>query len=70
MLLHELQNIFTYHSPKPGQPELYAALRSKALELAILINESCPESREKDESLKGLETAIFYANASIARHGQ
>lgn len=70
MLTHNLENIFTYHSPKPGQPELYASLRSEALKLAILINDTCPESREKDESIKALEGSIFWANAAIARHGQ
>lgn len=63
----ELQNRFSYHSPKPGQNELYEALRAKGKELAELIVQSCPESREQSLALTSLEEAIFWANSAIAR---
>jgi hypothetical protein len=63
----ELQIRFTYHAPKPGQPELYLALRSKAKELAELIVQSTPESREQSLALTSLEEATFWANSAIAR---
>lgn len=63
-----LENNFKYHSPKEGQPEKYTALRDKAKELAYLIDELCPQSREKSVALTELETAIMWANASIARN--
>jgi hypothetical protein len=63
----ELDNRFTYHAPKPGQPEKYTAIRTKAAELAVLINELCPESREKSLSITKLEEVSMWANASIAR---
>ena len=63
-----LENNFRYHAPKDGQPEKYEALREKAKELAYLIEEVCPNSREKAVAMTQLETAVFWANASIARN--
>jgi hypothetical protein len=59
---------FTYHAPKPGQPEKYQAIREKAKELAYLLTETCPKSRELSIAMTELETAIFWANAAIARN--
>lgn len=64
----QLENNFMYHSPKEGQPEKYTALREKAKELAYMIEELCPNSREKSVAMTNLETAVFWANASIARN--
>jgi hypothetical protein len=64
----QIENNFKYHSPKDGQPEQYAKLRKKAKELAYLIDAECPNSREKSVALTNLETAVMWANASIARN--
>lgn len=64
----DLDKIYTYHAPKPGQPEKYQALRNKAKELAQLIIDSCPDSRERSVALTNLETTIFWVNAGIARN--
>lgn len=64
----KIENNFTYHAPKPGQPELYQKLREKAKELAYLIDEIVPVSREQSTAVTSLETAIFWANAGIARN--
>ena len=66
--MRDLDNIYTYHSPKPGQPETYQAIREKAKELASLIEEVCPESREKSIAHTRIEEAVMWANASIARN--
>lgn len=66
----DLENRFTYHSPKPGQQEQYQALREKAKELAYLINDLVPAGREHSLALTNLEQATFWANAGIARHGK
>lgn len=63
-----IENNFKYHAPKEGQPEKYTALREKAKELAYLIEELCPNSREKSVAITQLETAVMWANASIARN--
>lgn len=62
-----LEHRFMYHVPKEGQAEKYEALRSKAKEFASLIQELCPESRERSVAITNLETSTFWANASIAR---
>lgn len=63
-----IENNFTYHPPKPGQQEKYVALREKAKELAYLISEVVPQSRERSTAITNLETAVFWANAGIARN--
>lgn len=64
----QIEKAFTYHAPKDGQPEKYQTVRSKAKELAYLINETCPASRERSLAMTKLEEAVMWANASIARN--
>lgn len=64
----DLENIYTYHSPKDDQPERYERIRYKAKMLAAYINEYCPDSREKSLAMTKLEEAVMWANASIARN--
>lgn len=63
-----IENNFTYHPPKPHQPEKYVSLRDKAKELAYLIHELCPPSKERSLAITNLEQAIYWANGSIARN--
>ena len=65
---YDVNNIFRYHAPKPGQQEKYEALRAKVKELAELMGELVPESRELSVARTELETAIMWANAGIARN--
>lgn len=65
---NQIEKNFTYHAPKPGQPEQYTALRNKAKELALLIDEMVPDSREKSLAMTKLEETIMWANAGIARN--
>jgi hypothetical protein len=64
----DLQNRFTYHAPKEGQPERYVLIRDAARQLAELITENTPASREQSLALTKLEESVFWANASIARN--
>lgn len=64
----QIENNFMYHAPKVGQAEKYDQLRSKAKELAYLIDELCPSSREKSLATTKLEESIMWANASVARN--
>lgn len=61
----QIENNFMYHAPKDGQPAKYEAIREKAKELAYLIDEVCPNSRERSVAITNLETAVMWANASI-----
>ncbi|MFK4167729.1 hypothetical protein ACI2LM_15930 [Paenibacillus lautus] len=63
----QIENNFSYHAPKPGQPEIYHEIREKAKELAYLIDQKAPDSREKSLAMTNLEQAVFWANAAIAR---
>ena len=64
----DIEKNFTYHAPKAGQPERYTALREKAKKFANLIDQECPESREKSLAFTKLEEAVMWANAAIARN--
>lgn len=63
-----LENTFTYHAPKDDQPGRYVAIREKAKELATVMMEGCPRSRELSHALTLLEDAVMNANAAIARN--
>jgi hypothetical protein len=61
-----IEKRFTYAPPKPGQPERYVQIRVKARELAELIDDACPTSREKSLAMTELQSCVMWANASIA----
>lgn len=63
----DLEKRFTYHAPKDGQPERYTQIRAKAKELAELVVELAPSSRERSLALTKIEEAVMWANAAIAR---
>lgn len=69
MQADQIENIWKYHVPKDGQPQKYESLREKAKELAFLINELCPESREKSIAFTNLQQVTMFANAAIAING-
>ena len=64
----KIDNAFTYHAPKDGQPAKYQAIREKVKELAYLIDDLVPDSREKSLALTKLEESVMWANAGIARN--
>lgn len=63
-----VENNFTYHSPLPGQPERYHAIRDTAKTFAELLTQFCPPSRELSLALTNLEQSVMWANAAIARN--
>ena len=63
---NQIENIFTYHAPTPEQQVKYKAIRAEAKTLAELINEQCPESREKSLAITKLQELVMWANAAIA----
>lgn len=64
----QIENAFTYHPPKEEQPGKYTDIRKKAKELAYMINELVPDSREKSLAMTKLEECVMWANAGIARN--
>jgi hypothetical protein len=63
-----LENNFCYHAPEGKQVEKYEKLRRAAKDLAYLFTELVPPGREQSVALTQLETAVFWANAGIARN--
>jgi hypothetical protein len=66
MTNEQINNTFQYHKPFADQPQRYEWIRGQAKELAYVINNSCPESREKSLALTNLQQAVMWANAAIA----
>jgi hypothetical protein len=66
MTQEQINNIFTYHKPFGTQQERYQVLRSTARNLAMLIQDVCPESREKSLAITNLQQTIMWANSAIA----
>lgn len=66
----DLDNRFTYHPPQPenDQAARYEQIRSAGREFAGLVDDLTDDSREKSLSITHIEEAVFWANASIARH--
>lgn len=64
----EIERRFTYHAPKGNQQVRYERIRNFAKNLAYVIEQACPDSREKSLALTNLEQAVMWANASIARN--
>ena len=66
--MSDIKKRFTYHAPKPGQPQKYVEIRDLGGALAELVDSLCPESREKALAITKIEEAVMWANASIARN--
>lgn len=66
--IERLKNDFTYHTPNESQIKRYGQIRHEAGLFAGILLMYCPPSRERSLALTNLETAVFYANAAIARN--
>ena len=69
-VLAQIDKAFTYHPPKADQIPRYNVLRLAAMNMAIVIANNTPESREQSLALTKLEEAVMFANAAIARNEQ
>ena len=58
---------FNHHPPSEDQQNRMATLRSAYKELALLLVDLTPPSREQSLALTALEQVGLYANAAIAR---
>lgn len=63
----ELENRYCYHAPKHDQAERYAAIRTRILETAKFIRDNTPCCPEQSLAFNALDSAMFLANAAIAR---
>jgi len=67
-MINQIENNFKYHPPKHGQEDKYTEIRTTARRFAVLIDDYCPNSREKSLAITKLEEAVMWANAAIARN--
>lgn len=67
-LMPRIMNDFRYHPVKDDQSIRYLEIREKAKELAVVILENSPSSREQSIALTHLEETVMWANAGIARN--
>lgn len=63
-----IERNFTYHAPVVEQPQKHQAIMDKAKELAFLISDLCPASREQSLAFTKLEESVMWVNAGIARN--
>jgi hypothetical protein len=63
-----IERNFSCYGPNVVKSEKYARVRHKAKELAYLIDEVCPPSRERELAMDSLEEVTFWTNAGIARN--
>lgn len=63
-----LDNDYTYHAPHGDQLERYHLIRETAHDLAVIIVQNVPVSREQSVALTLLEQVVMEANAGIARN--
>lgn len=63
-----IENNFTYHPVREGQPAIYKKIRDTAKSFTYLVWEMCPESRERSIAMTKIEEAVMWANAAMARN--
>jgi hypothetical protein len=62
----DIENLFTYHPPKPDQIERYEKIREAGKAFAELLDEAVPGSPERSTALAKIREAVMWANAAIA----
>ena len=63
-----IEKNFTYHPSKDDQTARYISIRNTAHDFAKLLDQFCPDSREKSLAFTKLEECVMWANAAIARN--
>ncbi|HEX7276288.1 MAG TPA: hypothetical protein VF244_02845 [Acidimicrobiales bacterium] len=58
---------FEYHKPDADKVKRHEAVREACRTLAHVIDDLCPDGRDKSVAIKMCEDAMMWANASIAR---
>lgn len=68
MNVEEIRKKFAVHELDDVKKIKLEVIRKKGLELACLINELCPDGKEKSIAMNGLDEVVMFANASVARN--
>lgn len=62
----EINELFTYHAPKPEQLVRYQAIRDAAKRFAGCLVENTSPSADQTAAIRLLRESVMTANASIA----
>lgn len=62
----EIDDIFTYHSPKDDQPKRYEDIRVAARAFAKVLVANTKPSADQTAAIRKLRECVMTANASIA----
>jgi hypothetical protein len=64
-----LDDVFSYHAPRPDQIPHYEAIRAGARAFAKIILEHTAPSADQSDAIRSVRNAVMTANASIALDG-
>lgn len=65
--INEINSRFGFHKPDSEGVQKMTAIRKKVRELAFLIWEVCPDSKEKSTALTNLSFVMMSANSAIVQ---
>jgi hypothetical protein len=65
-----LNDLFSYHAPRPDQLPKYQAIRSAAKHFAEIVLSNTPPSADQSASIRKIREAVMTANAAIALDGR
>ena len=68
LTIEEMESRVNYHTPTNRASECHSLVRQVFMQALIVINAKVPDCREKSVAITELETAMFWANAGIARN--
>lgn len=64
----DLQNRFAFHPAATAEKKNdHSSVRQHCLDLALFLNDSLPDGREKSLAVTHLEEVMLWSNAAIAR---
>lgn len=66
----QLQDLFRYHSPEPGDPERYQKIRDAGYILAKVIVDNTPSCADQSVAIRKVREAVATANAAVALKGR
>ena len=67
-MIDQIENNFKHHAPQREKINTYELIRANGKLMAIVVNQNCPNSREKELAITKIEEAVMWASASIARN--
>jgi hypothetical protein len=66
----DLEDIFSYHKPEPGDQQRYEEIRAAALEFAEVVLRHTPPSPDQSVAIRKIREAVMTANAAVALKGK